>query len=229
MTVAGRASIGLLGKHPGYGDFLRAGLSDGVADGLTGWIDATLAELRDELGQDWGPFWDGAQELRFRVGRAVLGRTLAGVLRPSCDRVGRRYPLLLLTEGAEVAPPTASDASQDLWEALSAHLDGAEPGHGARALLRGLDLAIEAEPVGRAAEGPVVWAHRPDGDLGALLRAARPVEAERAELLRAQFWTPGNGPCAAQWLAGTGLPEARALAWMLAGVPCDRGDAGGQQ
>ncbi|MBL3567411.1 type VI secretion system-associated protein TagF, partial [Rhodovulum sulfidophilum] len=38
MTVAGRASIGLLGKHPGYGDFLRAGLSDGVADGLTGWI-----------------------------------------------------------------------------------------------------------------------------------------------------------------------------------------------
>ncbi|MCE8470372.1 type VI secretion system-associated protein TagF, partial [Rhodovulum sulfidophilum] len=81
----------------------------------------------------------------------------------------------------------------------------------------------------RAAEGPVVWAHRPDGDLGALLRAARPVEAERAELLRAQFWTPGNGPCAAQWLAGTGLPEARALAWMLAGVPCDRGDAGAQQ
>ena len=98
------ARLGLMGKHPGYGDFLRAGLTNETAEALENWLDKTLSELRDSLGNNWAVFWDHSQDLRFWTGRAVLGCTVAGVLRPSRDRAGRRYPLILAAEA--VTGPT---------------------------------------------------------------------------------------------------------------------------
>ncbi|PRZ46151.1 type VI secretion system-associated protein TagF [Tritonibacter scottomollicae] len=210
------ARIGLIGKHPGYGDFLRAGLGEAVADGLSGWLDQVLPDLRDELGNDWPAFWDQARELRFWIGRGVFGATLAGVLRPSRDQVGRRYPLLLLAEGADVAPPTQQE-DQDLLVAFSSHLDRATPGAGGRALLEGLEVAVPGESA-KVSQGPWVSAHHPEGKLEALLHAACPVEADRATLLRSHFWVAGGPGYAAQWLAGPGLPDAAALGWLLGGM-----------
>lgn len=215
---APEASIGVIGKHPGYGDFLRAGLGAPVADGLSDWLDRTLAAQRDAMGNDWPAFWDAAQDLRFWIGRAVLGRTLAGVLRPSRDRVGRRYPLLLLCEGAAVPAPV-EDPAQDLWDDLALHLQQMAPGHGAQALLQGLSVAVQAEDAAVLAAGPTLWAHRPDGDLGALLRAAAPVDAGRALLMRSYWWAPAQAGRAAVWLGCHGLPDASSLGWLLAGMP----------
>lgn len=216
------AVVGLIGKHPGYGDFLHAGLSPALAEALSQWLDSSLAGLRDQLGNDWAGFWDGAQDLRFWIGRAVLGRTLAGVLRPSRDKVGRRYPLLLLAEGAALGSPLESP-DQAPWQALADHLDAMRPGQGAAALLQGLMADFLAEPGDSADIAPqpqaqVIWAHRVDGDLAGLLAAAGPADRDRAALGRSYWWAPAGPGRAACWLGVPGLPDAAALGWALAGV-----------
>lgn len=209
------AKIGVMGKHPGYGDFVSAGLSQPVAEALTGWVDHTLFALREQMGDDWQAFWDSAQDLRFWIGRAVLGQTLLGVLRPSRDKVGRRYPLLLLAEGVGVPAPVETP-DQVIWDGLTGHMDQMTPGQGGRALLDGLNMDLPADR--DASSGPTVWAHHPAGDLAALLAAAAPVDASRAVLNRSYWWSPGGPGRAATWLGCPGLPEPQALAWALAGV-----------
>jgi type VI secretion system protein ImpM len=214
-------TVGILGKHPAFGDFLRHGVSDEVAGRITGWIDPTLHALRDQQGDRWEAFWDTARGVRFWIGRAVAGRTLAGVLRPSRDRVGRRYPLVLMAEGVDLpAPVEAPD--QAFHAALEAHLDAMRPGEGARSLLAGLDpaaLPAAAEPPEALALGPILWAHHPGGDLAALLEAAAPVDRARAQTARSYWWAPGDRGRAAVWLGQPGLPAPASLGWLLAGLP----------
>ena len=88
-------------------------------------------------------------------------------------------------------------------------------------LLEGIGL--ETLPAGQEAaedlaQGPLIWAHQPSGDLGALLRAAGPVDQARAATSRSYWWAPprANG-MPAMWLGHTGLPDAHALGWLLSG------------
>ncbi len=215
-----RAALGLMGKHPGYGDFLQWGLSEHTLDHLNAWCDATLPPLRDQMGQGWGAFWDTAQDLRFWIGRAVLGQTLVGVYRPSRDKVGRRFPLIVLSEGAAVAAPMA-DGDQTPWEAIEAHVSRMQPGQGARALMENARVELPAEDEELAAVGPTLWAHHPDGNLAALLRKASEVDRYRAQLSRSYWWCPGADGRAPVWLGCPGLPEASALGWLLAGVTAE--------
>lgn len=212
----GSVSVGIIGKHPGYGDFVQTGLSEATTAMLTRWIDHSFGGLRDSLGNAWPEFWDQAHDLRFWVGPAVTGKTLAGILRPSRDKVGRRYPFLLIMEGAAVPSPMQR-ADQSLWDDLDRHLNDMQPGTGARALLDGFSLrnppAAESEGA-----GPTIWAHRHDGDLTALLASAGPVEQDRAQLNRSHWWSPGSSGRAATWLACPSLPLAPALGWLLSTV-----------
>ncbi len=218
-----RIEVGVLGKHPGYGDFVRHGVDDATADALTRWIDATLTEVRDEMKADWADFWDNGQELRFWLGRKVLGQTTIGIFRPSRDRVGRRYPLLLMAQGVAVEAPVI-DRDQRPWDVLSAQMRRMQPGQGAAALLRGIDadaLFVAPEPDAAHQMGPVIWAHHPEGNLDALLASAAPVDHGRAATQRSYWWSvaaPGRAPV---WLAHPGLPQGAALAWCIAGVPMD--------
>jgi type VI secretion system protein ImpM len=209
------ASLGIIGKHPGFGDFLAHGVSDPARQGLDSWLTACLPPLRDRLGEGWERFWDEAPTLRFFVGRALAGRTLAGVLRPSRDRVGRRFPLILLAEGAALPPPVV-DAGQGFHAAMEAHLDRMQPGEGARSLLEGFDPALlpAAETEVDLAEGPTVWAQRGDGDLARLLAEAAPVDHARAATARSYWWVAGPK---AIWLAQPGMPGADAMGWLLGG------------
>ncbi len=212
--------VGLFGKHPGYGDFVRANLSDQAVEGMTGWFDSNLHELRTKLDNRWGPFWDNAQELRFWIGHEILGQSLCGVLRPSEDRVGRRYPLIMALEAAEVEPPVA-DPDQGLYEALSAHMAVMEPGKEASALLEGLEseaLAVEATSEATKAEGSVLWAHHPEDNLTALLAATAKEDAVRARAGRSYWWTAAGPDHHPLWLGQPGLPDALGLAWLLAGI-----------
>ncbi|MFN3145136.1 MAG: type VI secretion system-associated protein TagF [Paracoccaceae bacterium] len=220
MAVA----IGILGKHPDFGDFLHSGLSDESSSGLSIWLDKTLSELRDSQGEEWPRFWDAANLLRFWIGRAVLGRSLAGILVPSHDRVGRRYPLVLAVEGARLPMPTI-DPNQAFWTALEEHLarQRSDATRGAVGLIDGLDLNLSADGVPED-NGDVLWAHRPDGDLEALLRAASREDPSRAATGRSYWWSPGNDTHAATWLGCNGLPKSDALGWILAGVAVTEGE-----
>jgi type VI secretion system protein ImpM len=212
-------NIGIMGKHPGFGDFVRAGISAETATRIEQWLDPMLHALRSELGNGWEAFWDHAQTLRFWIGRAVAGRTLAGIFVPSRDSVGRRYPLILLAEGADLPPPVDAGAVQTPYEAFEAHLAQVVPGTGAASLLAGLDVQIAVESDTMAAAGPVVWAHHPDADLTALLASAAGVDRDRATTVRSYWWAPGDpGKQSAVWLGQPGLPGSGAFAWALAGI-----------
>jgi type VI secretion system protein ImpM len=117
--VPGPLKPGLFGKHPARGDFLDSGLSPAVIAGLERWLDGALAECRSLLNPQWETLWDAAQAdtaargLCFWIGEGLAGgEVLAGVLRPSRDKVGRRYPLLLLLavpRSPRRAPRSADD------------------------------------------------------------------------------------------------------------------------
>jgi type VI secretion system protein ImpM len=210
--------VGIMGKHPGFGDFVAHGLSEATRQGLDTWLTSCLPPLRDRLGDGWEAFWDNAPVLRFWIGRALAGRTLAGVLRTSQDKVGRRFPLILVAEGVAVSPPVIAP-DQAFFEALEAQLDCMVAGDGASSLLDGFDPALTPPPEDEAilAEGPTVWAHRSDGDLAALLAAATPVDHARAATGRSYWWTPRGRSGATVWLAQPGMPGADAMGWLLGG------------
>lgn len=214
-----RIEVGVLGKHPGYGDFIRHGIADETADTLMAWIDETLTQVRDQMKADWADFWDNGQELRFWIGRKVLGKTTIGIFQPSRDRVGRRYPLLLLAQGVAVEAPVI-DSDQRPWDVLSSQMARMQPGQGAAALLRGVDadaLFLSPEPDAADQMGPVIWAHHPEGNLAELLASAAPVDHGRAATQRSYWWSvaaPGRAPV---WLAHPDLPQGQALAWAIGG------------
>lgn len=212
------ARLGLMGKHPGYGDFLQAGFSEPLVRGLEQWLDSVLPAMRDNLGNDWAAFWDGAQDLRFWIGRAVLGQTLVGVFRPWRDRAGRRFPFIMAAEAADVAAPVA-DPDQGPWDRFAAHLDVMQAGKGGVALLNDLQLILPAEDAATAGAGPTLWAHHPEGNLSALLQSAAQADADRARLNRSYWWAPATMGRAATWLGCPGLPGAQSLTWLLNGVP----------
>ena len=90
-------SVQLFGKLPAHGDFVARGLSAEARDALDMWLSEGLAASRDALGPDFDDLYDRAPPWRF-----VLPEDgVAGVLVPSMDRAGRRYPLWLAVEGAD--------------------------------------------------------------------------------------------------------------------------------
>ena len=220
MAVA----LGILGKHPAFGDFVQAGLTERTVSTLSLWLDRSLSQLRGEMGDAWPVFWDGAQGLRFWIGPGVAGLVLAGVMIPSRDRVGRRFPLLLMAEGAGLELPMMAP-EQEPWEVMEAHLARAVPqaGVGARSLLDGLVLDL---PHSEEMPNPMLWAHRTDGDLVALLRAAGRADPGRAALPRSYWWAPGGPGRSAVWLGCDGLPAGQALGWLLGGVAGEAPPAG---
>ena len=184
----------ILGKHPGWGDFLRVGWPEGAAARLEAWIDGTFGTLRDEAAA-----WDAAPPLRFALGGALAGMPLRGVLWFSRDRVGRRHPLLL----AEAGPGEPEDA--ETFAALEAARP--EAGDDLAAGFAGLD----GEPM-----SAVVWAVNGDGDFDALRRAARAAEVQAAAAGRSQWWREG---VPATWLSVPGLPDAAACRFLMGGTP----------
>jgi type VI secretion system protein ImpM len=104
---------GWFGKLPSLGDFASRRLPDAFVHGWDDWLQRGLASARDELGEGWLDR-HGLCTRRFWLGPAVLGRvSWAGLLIPSSDRVGRRFPL---TIAASLAPH-----SHSLAIALAAH------------------------------------------------------------------------------------------------------------
>lgn len=102
---------GFYGKIPARGDFVGAGLPAAVVDALDGWMRASLAASRDTLGDEWQPCWMEAPVWRFFA--PVAGLLLGGVWLPSIDRVGRTFPLVLVTDST-AAGPAWMDSAEEL-------------------------------------------------------------------------------------------------------------------
>ena len=216
LNAAPDTGFCVFGKHPAHGDFLSFGVDRLIEQGLTRWLDATLSTVRTRCGGDWAPFWDAAIATRFWIGQAVIGQTLAGVLFPSRDAVGRRYPLIVAVAGSPVPPPVI-EPDQTLWDTLQNLPDGGD----VRGWMAGAHEALARCPWVAGDETMALaelWARRGDGDAEALLRDAERMDHAHAALSRSYWWQRGGTPgAAASWLGCQGLPDAAALAWCLQG------------
>lgn len=196
---------GWFGKHPAHGDFVSRGVPDEVRQRMQDWLDGGLATIRDGVGDRWEATFDVAPAMRFWIGSAVLPGCWAGVMVPSHDRVGRRYPLVLLTGGPEMPPPL--EPSQDIHDALE---DQAWT----------LRETTPAQAADHEPEAPVVtdllWAVNEAGSTETLLSDIAAEDLRRAAQARSYWWVAGgDGP--ARVVSVRGWPDGPALGWLMVG------------
>ena len=97
--------IGLYGKLPARGDFVRLGLPGDFVTAWDDWLAGAIAASRDRMGEAWLPAYLEAPVWRFALAPGVAGRDAAtGLFMPSVDRVGRYFPLMLAAMQPAVAP-----------------------------------------------------------------------------------------------------------------------------
>lgn len=191
-------ALAVYGKHPAKGDFLEYGLPSALKPALEAWLDTVLAEAKASLAADWQTVWPTAPTLRFWLGEGIWGAPVAGVMASSQDRVGRRFPLVLLAlaEDGLSLPPPVIDPDQAWYDAACAHL-------GAQLLRQDLsgpaDLINDAQlPLATdALPGPSdFWAVRPGADVTGLLADIALTDHRRANARRSYWWVAGtpDGP-----------------------------------
>jgi type VI secretion system protein ImpM len=139
-----RPVAGFFGKLPATGDFVSRGLPDAFRRNWDGWLTRHIAPLQHR-GADFPP-----GGLRFRL--VSGGRLATGVILPSHDSAGRRYPLSLLMIAERDLPRPGVNAWCDA--ALTQLTDGVDP----ETLWQALDALPAPMPEGPAAGPMQLWA-----------------------------------------------------------------------
>jgi type VI secretion system protein ImpM len=84
---------------PALGDFFRLRADAGFVAAWDPWLQESMLAGRKILGPHWDECYLTAPIWRFCLPAGMAGpATVAGVLMPSIDRVGRQFPLTLVTE-----------------------------------------------------------------------------------------------------------------------------------
>lgn len=93
-------TYGFYGKIPCLGDFVRRGLSQGFVGAWDEWLQSTMTRTARMLGPGrWDDAYLSAPLWRFALAPGLCGsQAVVGVLMPSVDAVGRRFPLCIATE-----------------------------------------------------------------------------------------------------------------------------------
>ena len=108
--------VGLYGKLPSHGDFLRRRVSDAFVSVWDEWLQQCIAASRSALGQNWLDVYLTSPVWRFACDTGVCGpRAYAGLMAPSVDRVGRYFPLTLVWEVPQGVHPLAVTQRADRW------------------------------------------------------------------------------------------------------------------
>jgi type VI secretion system ImpM family protein len=97
FSAGGRVEVGLFGKLPSRGDFLRRRASDAFIDGWDAWLRESLAASHRALGERWLDLYLTSPAWRFALSAGACGPApVIGMMVPSVDRVGRYFPLTLV-------------------------------------------------------------------------------------------------------------------------------------
>lgn len=114
------ATFGAFGKIPSVGDFFRINPPIGFASIWDEWLQRCLVSGAHAYGSRWDELYMSVPIWRFCLSPGVAGASgVLGVLMPSVDRVGRRFPLTLvgpLQDGMQVIEAHLS--ADDTFETL---------------------------------------------------------------------------------------------------------------
>lgn len=86
---------GCLGKLPLHGDFIRFNASAPEVKELDLWVQEGIVSAYEELDGKWSSTFDIAPVQNFVYCSPHTGKVVAGVLKPSVDKAGRRYPFMV--------------------------------------------------------------------------------------------------------------------------------------
>ena len=91
-------AVGYYGKLPLLGDFVSRRVDSHVVEAWDTWLQHSIAESRQSLGDRWLDLYLTAPMWRFFAHAGVLDELpVAGVMFPSVDRVGRYFPFTVFT------------------------------------------------------------------------------------------------------------------------------------
>lgn len=111
--------FGAFGKMPALGDFLKLNLPAGFLGIWDAWLQDTLVNARQNMGDDWNSRYMSAPIWRFTLPAGQAGeRAMSGVLMPSVDRVGRQFPLTLAAPHEDIPSGWMHFANRGAFEAL---------------------------------------------------------------------------------------------------------------
>jgi type VI secretion system protein ImpM len=235
-SATASATVGFFGKLPCRGDFLRRRVPDEFVAPWDEWLQQCLTQSRDQLGDAWLDAYLGGPIWRFVLAEGVCGTgAYAGVLTPSVDRVGRCFPLTIVTQWDDAACAIDVACGARAWfdaiEEIAA--DGVETSDldafdakvaRAESLMRfnGLDeAAVLRQAFGRSEfpRSSAQW-HVPLASVHSLQRAVNALAAREIErTLRplSIWWSDGSDDVGAAWLCTRGLPDAQSFGAMLTG------------
>lgn len=231
------SAVGYYGKLPCKGDFLQRSVPQEFVDAWDAWLQECLHASRQQLEERWRDAYLTSAVWRFALAEGVCGSgTYAGVMVPSVDRVGRYFPLTVVTQlsSDDSLLDIACDAAQPWFDAVESLVlgaleaadlelpafeeqlaalteqirrDGAAESSYLRAVMQRGQFALQAVP----------W-HVPLASASSLQRAANVFasrELERSLRPLALWWTEGSRTVAPAWLCTRGLPEPTSYAAML--------------
>jgi type VI secretion system protein ImpM len=111
--------LGLFGKIPCRGDFVRRRLPETFVGPWDAWLRIGLVGTRDSLAEAWLDVYLTSPIWRFALTPGVCGdAVVAGVLMPSVDSVNRHYPLTIATLLAPGANPFVVAKAADWFDQL---------------------------------------------------------------------------------------------------------------
>jgi type VI secretion system protein ImpM len=106
--------FGAFGKMPSAGDFFRFAVPPGFVSPWDAWIQQGMLDAQAKLGADWDAHYMSAPIWRFCLSPGLAGpQKVMGVLMPSIDRVGRRFPLTLMAALQTPGPAQLDHFSED--------------------------------------------------------------------------------------------------------------------
>lgn len=114
--MGNQLEIGVFGKLPAHGDFVQRNLSPAFVAGWDEWMQHYIAGSREQIGEEWLDIYLTSPIWRFVFSPGVIdGKSWAGVMIPSVDRVGRYYPFSVVTSIPASTNPMEFITMQTGW------------------------------------------------------------------------------------------------------------------
>ncbi|MCW8876466.1 MAG: type VI secretion system-associated protein TagF [Kangiellaceae bacterium] len=124
---------GVYGKLPLHGDFIYRNLPNDCMQTWDDWLQQFVAGSQERMGDDWLDIYLTSPVWRFGLSEGILDENAwLGIFMPSVDKVGRYFPISVLTQ----IPPSANlfefmllqkewfvTTEELLFQALDAELD----------------------------------------------------------------------------------------------------------
>ncbi len=217
---------GWFGKISCLGDFASRRLTTQWVSGCDDWLSRCISHSQAQQGARWLPTYLAAPVWRFAWGPQVADdQWWFGLLMPSCDSVGRYFPLVVAQSRSLPPDDRFAFAHLDLWwshlarACLATLADGASVERFEAALLEAPPWsAVRASSLRtQALPGAQRWLLPPGEDLGGLAHSLAALSLR--ERLQGQTlwwpWRPDDQP--GQCTLAPGLPTVELFNEMLLG------------